>query len=110
MTPAEDVQPPQVLLAADCLYDSTQLEDFVASASFLLRRGGPTAMLLMTYHLRSESRNIGSLLMEHGLEACLVPLESFMDAPEIEGLSAHIELSVIQAKIHVVDHHLNSSA
>jgi len=48
--------------------------------------------------------------MEHGLEACLVPLESFMDAPEIEGLSAHIELSVIQAKIHVVDHHLNSSA
>jgi hypothetical protein len=72
-----DVPGPEVLLAADCLYDSSrtsttppqpaphsirsdlcacacttpEFEDFVSSVSLLLRRE-PTSLLLMTYHER----------------------------------------------------------
>ncbi|ELR16965.1 uncharacterized protein ACA1_128520 [Acanthamoeba castellanii str. Neff] len=83
--------PPEVLLAADCLYDSSQFEDFVASVSYLLGRD-PMSFLLMTHHERSENRNIGALLREYGLRAAVVPLEAFMGPTDISQLSAHIEL------------------
>lgn len=91
--------PPEVLLAADCLYDSSQFEDFVASVSYLLGRD-PMSFLLMTHHERSENRNMGALLREYGLRAAVVPLEAFMGPTDISQLSAHIELYIITSTAH----------
>lgn len=49
----------------------------------------------------SENRNVGSLLREYGLTACIVPLEDFMDQADIDHLSTHIELSIMKVRLRV---------
>lgn len=63
----EDLQSTiDLILAADCLYEPSKFEDFVATVTFLLK---PTGSCWMTYHNRNEDRTLAYLLDKWKLKA-----------------------------------------
>eukprot|EP00123_Amoebidium_parasiticum_P003294 comp14588_c1_seq1/m.10855 comp14588_c1_seq1/g.10855 ORF comp14588_c1_seq1/g.10855 comp14588_c1_seq1/m.10855 type:complete len:226 (-) comp14588_c1_seq1:156-833(-) len=79
---------PDIILAADCLYDQKLFDDFFCTVTFLLQRN-PSAQLWMTYQLRSASRMLGAYSLRWGLSFTEIDVDDFFDpslCPQLQGL------------------------
>jgi predicted nicotinamide N-methyase len=71
--------PPDIIIAADCFYDSEDFDHVLATVAFFLRTN-PAAVLYTTYHHRSANRCIMTLLKKWNLKARAIPLDSFVNS------------------------------
>uniref|UniRef100_A0A6V1M8Q3 Uncharacterized protein n=1 Tax=Heterosigma akashiwo TaxID=2829 RepID=A0A6V1M8Q3_HETAK len=62
-----------IILGADCLYNSEDFDDFLATVHFLMSKN-PTCVFYGIYHERSANRNIHHLLEKWGLAASGISL------------------------------------
>eukprot|EP00850_Spirogloea_muscicola_P005721 SM000026S08970 [mRNA] locus=s26:794061:795394:+ [translate_table: standard] len=84
----DDAEPPDIVLAADVLYDSADFEDFFVTLRLLLgSRLGAAAMI--AYQHRSSHRSIEFLMAKWGLTcASIVLADDFMPPSKLESLKA----------------------
>ncbi len=54
-----------VVIAADCFYNSQDFEDLIATVSLFL---GPHKLFIMTFHFRNNKHTIENILWEAGIE------------------------------------------
>eukprot|EP00850_Spirogloea_muscicola_P004237 SM000018S03602 [mRNA] locus=s18:213057:214431:- [translate_table: standard] len=86
--PLDDAEPPDIVLAADVLYDSAVFEDFFVTLRLLLG-SRPGAAAMIAYQHRSSHRSIEFLMAKWGLAcASIVLADDFMPTSKLESLKA----------------------
>ena len=88
------------ILAADCLFDKSVFENFVATVEGILRhpdrQGVHTAECLLTYQERNHNHTLDELLEAYGLHAERIDVAAFL------GDSAWTSLETVQPQVSEV--------
>ncbi|RKP33850.1 hypothetical protein BJ085DRAFT_38726 [Dimargaris cristalligena] len=83
-------RPVDLIIGADCFYNSQDFEDLLSVVAFLLD-AHPRAYFLTMYQERSASRNIHNLLLRWQLKGVLVPFGA--EVPSSEGSSENTRVA-----------------